>query len=314
MKKLLFTIFVLGGLFFTNAQTEEELKAQKAEKQAQIDALQAEANAIQAQIDALPGWETGAFGTIGANISGFNNWFSREAVNNSAGNIGVTLNAFANLDREKDFWRNALNVNIGWVKNDNKDIDTDSDSFDPSTDVFNISTLYGRKLSEKFAISGLAEYRTTLLDNFNDPGYLDVGVGATWFPIENLVVSINPLNYNFVFSNNSAVFDSSMGAKIVADYTKQILGGVNFKSNFSTFQSYKSGDLSNWTWINSFGYTLWKGIGLGFEFGLRQNKQEALNYALSQLDMNNLPATLPNFDNVDNELQSYWLLGLNYSF
>lgn len=314
MKKLLLTIFVLGGLFFTNAQTEEELKAQKAEKQAQIDALQAEANAIQAQIDALPGWETGAFGTIGANISGFNNWFSREAVNNSAGNIGVTLNAFANLDREKDFWRNALNVNIGWVKNDNKDIDTDSDSFDPSTDVFNISTLYGRKLSEKFAISGLAEYRTTLLDNFNDPGYLDVGVGATWFPIENLVVSINPLNYNFVFSNNSTVFDSSMGAKIVADYTKQILGGVNFKSNFSTFQSYKSGDLSNWTWINSFGYTLWKGIGLGFEFGLRQNKQEALNYALSQLDMNNLPATLPNFDNVDNELQTYWLLGLNYSF
>ena len=314
MRKLLFTIFVLGGLVFTNAQTEEELKAQKAEKQAQIDALQAEANAIQAQIDALPGWETGAFGTIGANISGFNNWFSREAVNNSAGNIGVTLNAYANLDREKDFWRNALNVNIGWVKNDNKDIDTDSDSFDPSTDVFNISTLYGRKLSEKFAISGLAEYRTTLLDNFNDPGYLDVGAGDTWFPTENLVVSINPLNYNFVFSNNSTVFDSSMGAKIVADYTKQILGGVNFKSNFSTFQSYKSGDLSNWTWINSFGYTLWKGIGLGFEFGLRQNKQEALNYALSQLDMNNLPATLPDFDNIDNELQTYWLFGLNYSF
>ena len=314
MKKVLLLVFVFGGMLFTNAQTEEELKAQKAEKQAQIDALQAEANAIQAQIDALPGWETGAFGTIGANISGFNNWFSREAVNNSAGNIGVTVNAFANLDREKDFWRNAVNINIGWVKNDNKDIDTDSDSFDPASDVFNITTLYGRKLSEKFAISGLAEYRTTLLDNFNDPGYLDVGVGATWLPVENLVVSINPLNYNFVFSDNNAVFDSSMGAKIVADYTKQILGGINFKSNLSTFQSYKSGDLSNWTWINSFGYTLWKGIGVGFEFGMRQNKQEALNYALSQLDMDNLPATLPNFDNVDNELQTYWLLGLNYSF
>ena len=314
MKKVLLLVFVFGGMLFTNAQTEEELKAQKAEKQAQIDALQAEANAIQAQIDALPGWETGAFGTIGANISGFNNWFSREAVNNSAGNIGVTVNAFANLDREKDFWRNAVNINIGWVKNDNKDIDTDSDSFDPASDVFNITTLYGRKLSEKFAISGLAEYRTTLLDNFNDPGYLDVGVGATWLPVENLVVSINPLNYNFVFSDNNAVFDSSMGAKIVADYTKQILGGINFKSNLSTFQSYKSGDLSNWTWINSFGYTLWKGIGVGFEFGMRQNKQEALSYALSQLDMDNLPATLPNFDNVDNELQTYWLLGLNYSF
>ncbi|MBT8252432.1 MAG: DUF3078 domain-containing protein [Flavobacteriaceae bacterium] len=314
MKKLFVLLLVLGTALGSFAQTEEELKAQKAEKQTQIDALTAEANAIQAQIDALPGWETGAFGTIGANISGYNNWFSRGAVNNSTGNIGITFNGYANLDREKDFWRNALNMNIGWIKNDNKDIDTDSDSFDPSNDVFNITSLYGRKLSPKFAISGLAEYRTTLLDNFNDPGYLDIGVGATWLPIENMVVSINPLNYNFVFSNNDAVFESSMGAKILVDYTKQILGGVNFKSNFSTFQSYKSSNLSNWTWVNSFGYTFWKGIGLGFEFGLRQNKQEALNYALGQVDITNPPATLPNFDNVDNDLQTYWLFGLNYSF
>ena len=239
MKNLFVVLILLGGFSFSFAQTEEELKSQKAEKQSQIDALQSEADAIQAQIDALPGWETGAFGTIGANISGFNNWFSRGAVNNSAGNIGITINGFANLDREKDFWRNSTNINVGWVKNDNKDIDTDSDSFDAATDVFNITTHYGRKLSEKFAISGLAEYRTTIIDNFNDPGYLDVGVGATWLPIDNMVVSINPLNYNFVFSDNDAVFESSLGAKIVADYTKQILGGVNFKSNFSTFQSYK---------------------------------------------------------------------------
>jgi hypothetical protein len=81
-------------------------------------------------------------------------------------------------------------------------------------------------------------------------------------------------------------------------------------TNFSTFQSYSNGDLSNWTWVNSFGYTLWKGIGLGFEFGLRNNKQEGLANALAQV-----PAALPtpSFDNLDNKLQSYWLFGLNYS-
>ena len=47
----------------------------------------------------------------------------------------------------------------------------------------------------------------------------------------------------------------------------------------SVFQSYKTANLSNWTWTNSFGYTLWKGIGVGFELGLRNNKQEALNNA-----------------------------------
>ena len=143
------------------------------------------------------------------------------------------------------------------------------------------------------------------MNNFNDPGYLDLGVGATWTPIADLVVVIHPLNYNFVFSNNDAVFESSLGAKIVADYTRQI-GAVNFKSNLSMFQSYKSGDLSNLTWINSFGYTLWNGIGLGFEFGLRDNKQEALNFALTD-------TPTETFDTVDNKLQTYFLVGLNYS-
>ena len=300
MKKLLLLSVFFIGMVSINAQTKEELQTQKSEKQAIADAAQAEADALQAQINALPGWKKGMFGTIGGTLSNFNNWYSQGAPNNASGNIGVSINAFANLQQEKFFWRNALTSNLNWVKLDNKDTNLDSEDFNPTTDVFNISSLYGRKLSEKFAVSGLAEYRTTLLDNFNDPGYLDLGVGGTWTPIENLVVVIHPLNYNFVFAKNDAIFESSLGAKIVADYTRQI-GAISFKSNLSTFQSYKDGDLSNVTWTNSFSYTLWKMIGVGFDFGLRSNKQEAANYQGVLL-----PAA-------DNKLQSYWLLGLSYN-
>lgn len=308
MKKLLFFAVLCLSVSITNAQTKEELQAQKAEKQAEADAAQAEANKLQAQIDALPGWRVGAFGTIGGSLSGFNNWYAQGTPNNNSGNIGFTVNAFANLIEEKFFWRNALTTNLNWVKLDNKDDPNDKDSFEPTTDVFNISSLYGRNIAKNLAASGLLEYRTTLLDNFNDPGYLDLGVGATWTPLSNLVVVIHPLNYNFVFADNDAVFDSSMGAKIVADYSRQI-GAISFKTNFSTFQSYKTSDLSNWTWTNSFSYTLWKMIGVGFDFGLRSNKQEALNYALAQD-----PATATGFDDVDNDLQSYWTFGLSYKF
>lgn len=138
----------------------------------------------------------------------------------------------------------------------------------------------------------------------------------TWTPMDNLVVVIHPLNYNFVFSDFDAIYESSMGAKIVADYTAT-LGKVNLKSNLSAFQSYKSSDLSNWTWINSLGYTLWKGIGVGFELGLRGNKQEALGNAFTNFDkevaLGNTPTT-PTFGTIDNKLQSYWLFGLNYGF
>jgi hypothetical protein len=306
MKNIFLTIALVFTCAYGFSQTEEELTSQLSAKKDSLKAIQSRVDAIQGKIDVLPGWKKGAFGTIGANLSSFNNWYAQGSPNNSSGNIGITVNGFANLNQEKFFWRNSGNVNLSWIKFDDKDIATDDDSFRQAADVFTISSLYGRKISEKFAISGLGEYRTTILDNFNDPGYLDLGVGATWTPITDLVVVIHPLNYNFVFSSNDAVFQSSLGAKILTDYTRQI-GAVNFKTNFSMFQSYENGDLSNYTWINSLGYTLWNGIGLGLEFGLRSNKQEALNFALVDD-----PTTT--FENVDNALQTYFLFGLNYAF
>ena len=309
MKKVVL-VAIMFVVSFSYAQTLDELKAEQGVKKDSVAAIQGRVDALQGQIDAFPGWKKGAFGTIGGNLSGFKNWYSKGAANTSAGNIGFVVNAFANLDREKFFWRNSGNVNLSWVKLDDKDITTDVDDFKAATDVFSITSLYGYKLSDKLAVSALGEYRTTIIDNFNDPGYLDLGVGITWTPIADLVVVVHPLNYNFVFAKNDAAFESSLGAKIVVDYTKQ-LGAVNFKTNLSAFQSYKSADLSNWTWTNSFGYTIWKGLGVGFDFGLRNNKQEALNYALGKT-----PAITPTptFDNVDNKLQSFWMLGLNFAF
>ena len=308
MKRIAAIVITLLAVSYGQSQTEEELKSKLATKKDSIAAIQGRANALQAQLDALPGWKLGAFGTIGGSLSNFSNWYAQGIPNNASGNIGFTLNAYANLQQDKFFWRNALTTNLNWVKLDDKDDPDDDSGFREATDVFNLSSLYGRKMSDKFAISTLMEYRTTLLSNFNDPGYLDLGVGATWTPITNLVVVLHPLNYNFVFSDEDTIFDSSLGAKIVADYTRQ-LGAVSLKSNLSLFQSYKSEDLSNWTWTNSFGYTLWKMIGVGFDFGLRNNRQEALNYQI-----NTLGNTTATFDNLDNELQTYWTVGLSYSF
>jgi len=306
MKKLSILFLLVFISFSANAQTAEDLKKEQAPKKAKIAKLSGEVKALQAKIDALPGWRKGAFGTIGGSISGFNNWYSRSAPNASAGNIGITVNGFANLIEDEFFWRNSGAINVGWVKIDDKDDTTDSGDFETATDVFTLSSLYGKRLNKKWAVSGLAEYRTTIIDNFNDPGYLDLGAGITWTPTNNLVVVMHPGNYNFVFSSGDTVFESSLGAKIVADYTKKY-GKLSVKSNLSIFQSYKTADLSNWTWTNSFGYTLWKGIGVGFELGLRNNKQEALNNAL-------ITDTSAGFSSVDNKIQSYWLFGLSYAF
>lgn len=308
MKKTLLVLTLFIGMTSIHAQTKEELKAQKSEILDQVDALKKEADALQSQMDALPGWRLSAFGTIGGNLSNFSNWYAQGSPNNTSGNIGFTLNGIANLIQPKYFWRNALTTNLNWVKLDDRDSVIDDPNFNPTTDIFNISSLYGRNISKTWAVSGLMEYRTTVLDNLNDPGFLDLGVGFTWTPIMDLVVVIHPLNYNFIFTNSDSVYESSLGAKIMADYAKSI-GAINFKTNLSLFQSYKSADYSNWTWTNSFSYTLWKMIGVGFDFGLRSNKQEALNYALNQT----LPAAT-GFSDVDNKLQTYYTIGLSYNF
>jgi len=315
MKKTAFILFALVACYFASAQTEEaqaqteaEMVAEMNAKKDSIAALQKKVNAIQAKIDALPGWKIGAFGTIGASLSNFTNWYTQSIPNNTSGNIGFTFNTYANLKQENYFWRNSTSVNLGWVRLDDRDIDTDSEDFEVTTDVFQLTSLFGWNLTKSLAISTLAEYRTTLLNDFNNPGYLDIGIGGTWTPVQDLVVVIHPLNYNIVFSEEENIYESSLGVKIVADYTRSI-GQIGFKSNLSTFLSYQTSDLNNVTWTNGFSYTLWKSFGIGFDFALRSNKQEALDYSI-----NTLGNTEETFETVDNELQTFWIFGVSYSF
>lgn len=303
---LLFIALVCIGT--GHAQTVEELKAQKLQKQDSIKLLEDQIKYLDEQIGKEYGWKIGAILTGGISISQFDNWYAQGSPNVNSGKIGFNFNGFANLEREKFFWKNATNINMQWVKFDDKDDPNDIEGYREATDVFNINSLFGYKLSEKFALSALAEYRTTLLSNFNDPGYLDLGAGVTWTPLKDeLTIVVHPLNYNFVFSESDDIFTSSAGAKIMADYFKTF-GDFKVKSNYSGFFSYRDSNYSNWTWTNTLAYTLWKNIGLGFEFGLRDNKQEALNYAINTLEIPDA-----DFDNVENDLQSYWLLGINFS-
>jgi hypothetical protein len=278
------------------AAARDALKATIDELTGQFKSLDAEVTALTDQITPYPRWSVGAFGTVGLSFANYNDWLSKDLPNTSAATIGLSVNAFAHLDQEKYFWRNTGNLNLGWLKFDNKDSEEDINDFQVSSDAFDLTSLFGYKLSPKLAISVLAEYRTSLLDGrFNDPSFLDIGTGITWTPIPDLVVVIHPGNYNFVFHKSDFDYQSSAGAKIVADYAKKLTSGISWKSNLSAFLSYKDSDLSNWTWVNSFS-TAVKGIGVGFELGLRQNKQEALARELT-----------------DNPLQTYWILGLSYA-
>ena len=303
MKKLsLITLFIV--LFVGNslmAQTIEELKAQRDEKAAQQAELQGQADAIAGEVASLSdqiikmsGWQTGLNGLVGLSFAKNDKWQNPLNDNSSSAfNVGIT--AFANRNADKYFWNNKGILNKAWQDVD-KATDSDDDGlFDQensSADIINIGSLYGYKLSDNFAISALGELNTSVND-FLEIGTFDIGVGATWTPISNLVVVMHPLNYHYAFGGGG---EGSVGAKIRADYTRSVKVAGNslaWSSTFTTFLPYEELEptLFEWTWLNNLSFSIWNGIGVGVGLGLRGADYEVLD-----------------------ETQLFYTVGLSYGF
>lgn len=307
MRRILFSIAAMLLFVGVQAQTLEEYKSMKAEKEAAMGALAGEIAALDAKITGFPGWNFATNGTVGLNFSNFSNWVNQANPNSQATTILGSYNAYARLNEEAYFWRNAATLGLGWQNLNVDKNDPAVGGWEQTVDVLNINSLFGYKITSTLAASAMGEYRTTVLNNFNNPGYLDIGVGATWTPMPELVVVFHPLNYNYIFSNGDSDFVSSLGCKVMADYAKEIYPGIAFRSNLTGFLSYNDfgsenslGDLSNFTWTNGLSFTAFKGIGVGIEYAIRQAKQET--NAFFGPDATDI-----------NHFQNYLVVGLSYA-
>ena len=323
MKKivLLFVLFAFAATttFAQEDMTLEQLKAKKAELQAKFDAASAEAGAAQSELDALQkeinilsGWMFGLSGLVGLNFAGSNQWMANPNPTSRSTGLSIGLGAYANLERKKYFWNNKLIINKAWQRVDTRG-NNDTKFFDKengTVDLLNISSLAGYKVTEKFAISALGEFNSSI-GNFLEPATLDFGVGGTWKPITNMTVVIHPLNYHIAWSAQDDIdVQGALGAKIRVDYQNEFkIAGrpLNWSTTLTSFVPYSSkktalndvdkygetiytipGDESSApitreaglfevTWLNTVSYQVWKGIGLGANFGLRKANFEHKN-------------------------------------
>lgn len=343
MKKLLLlNLFLMMGALCINAQSLDELKAMKTAKQDAAKAIADEIAGIEKQIKEYPGWTMGGIGIVGFDLNSNSNWYAINNPNTTSNGIGLTASAFANNNTDKYFWRNLLSINLKRVNttlDSSLPDDTAGNELSAITDAIDLSSLFGYKLNDKWAISAEARYASTLL-SFNNPGKLTLSAGATWTPIPNLVVIIHPLAYEFNFPTGDYV--SAAGAKIGATYAATIVRGIAWSSNLSAFipytagdgvlkqfplkddspindpqydvngtplseliVPYTTGDLTNWTWTNSFSTNIFRGIGVGFNIGLRQDIQIA-----NQWEYQRNQSYTPNSEN---PIQLFYSLGLSYT-
>ncbi len=313
-KSIWMSAFLILTFLTGYSQKVEELKQTRAEKQAMLDEKKAEADALQSeitgltdQIHLLAGWRTGLAGIVGFNIFEANQWAGNPNPNSSSIGLNVNLTAFANRNEEKWFWNNKLLANKAWQTVDVEEQDG-GDLFDNSTaDLLNISSLFGYKLTDKVALSAMAEMNTSI-EMFLAPGTADIGIGATWTPANNLTVVVHPFNYRISFPEMGGVeSQGAIGAKVRVDYGRDLLikeKTISWASTLTAFLPYgdesleitdKAGvvqeaGLEELTWLNTFSFTLWKGIGVGATFGVRRADFE-----------------------VYEDWQSYYSIGLSYA-
>lgn len=290
LQRFSFVLLLCGISILSHAQTLEELRAQKAAlaagkaaEQAQVDSFATEIAKVNSQIELLSGWQTGFDGVIGLNFGSSNNWASNANPNSSFSNLSIGLSAFANIVKEKSFWRNNFLSNTVWqsLDTDTED-DTEKDGFleNRTNDVLNLGSLYGFRLNQDLAISAMGDFNTSVF-RFLEPGSLGLGLGATYTPhqLPNFVAVIHPFTYQIAFpADDSAIKTTGgLGSKIRITYNKKFKGGVNWSTNLGSFIPYSQpaegsddAQLFEYTWINNISFNVWKGIGIGFNFGLRQ--------------------------------------------
>lgn len=364
MKGLLITLTLLvtTGLLtgqqdmksITELKALQEAKiAKMADLQAQMDAISGEVDAFDNEISALEGWKNGLNGLIGFNLNKSAGWAANPNPRASTTGLNIGVTGFVNYDKDKFFFHNKGIVTEAWqnVKLSEADNANNDDKFFDNgiVDLFNISSLSGYRISETFAFSGQVELNTSVF-NFLNPGTLDIGLGATWLPIENLTVMIHPINYHYAFSGIEGLKGGgALGCKVRADYFNDfvIMGyDVSWTSTLTTFIPYKDIDrglipfdprpnipvgeklrdgtfevgLFEYTWLNTLSFELWKGIGVGLSWGFRKSDFEGEPYA--EQDLLDEGFTQQQIDDgvcsgcvtAEPGFQSYFNVGVSYNF
>ena len=320
---LLSTFLILSDSL--QAQTQEELQELKITKIGQVEdykalivTLENELAVIESQMDLLSGWRYGLTGVFGFDWDRSWTWISNPNPNSRSSSLNIGLVGTVKNDQEKTFWYNSATLQKAWKRFDpnTKDNIGNEGLFKNGTvDLLNISSLAGYKLRENLAISALAELYSSL-EKLTKQGTIDFGVGVTWLPFSNLTVTVNPLNYHYVYSNLTGLTsEGALGAKLRAEYLlnfKMFANNCSWQSTLTSFMPYGStggevpstidptvilynSSLFEYTWLNTLTLELWKGIGVGLGWGLRKSNFEAL--------ADETPA-----------LQSYMNFGVSYGF
>lgn len=199
--------------------------------------------------DSTKHWSITGINTLTLNQAAFSNW-----VGGGANNIGWIAGTNYNMtyEKDKDLWENIVILSYG--QNNTKGLGNRK-----TQDVINLSTNYGRKISNNWYASAGASLLTQFapgyadgnnpqaakLSSFMAPGYLNLGAGFTYRPNDNFTMTLRPANARWTF-----VLDKDL--QVAGNYGLKNDGDSSlFQFGFLGTAVYKVKLMENITLINS---------------------------------------------------------------
>ncbi len=175
--------------------------------------------------------------------------------------VGGLLGVGAFYDEGSKHWANTLEVGYGVTKIADLDLRK-------SDDKLNFVSKFDINATETLLYSALLDFRTQMTDGFDysevdgggnapristllAPGYLNLGLGATWKPDESFELLVAPLSNRLTMVLDDTLsaagafgvdpgdnFGSALGATSRAKFQKNIMENVTFGSNLNLFAPY----------------------------------------------------------------------------
>lgn len=246
MKKCLASFFFLFFLQHAVAQDETVRQLKKeAEKKA------------KKEVDTVNlTWRKGGLYNLNLAQGSLSNWAA------GGDDFSLTLTSYLNLymfyKTDKRSWDNTLDFNFGYVN-------TTSLGSRKNDDRLDVLSKYGYAFSDKWNISGLANFRSQVADGFTyqdtvrtfssaflSPAYLLASVGTDYKPNKDLSIFISPLTSRWVFVKNEALSNRGLygvdsgrhsnaefGAFASVNYLKDITSYFQYKGRLDLFSNYK---------------------------------------------------------------------------
>jgi hypothetical protein len=208
------------------------------------------------------GWKTGGLFTLNLAQGALSNW-QGGGDKSSFSAVGF-LNLYAGWREGKHIWNNTLDVGYGYIN-------TTSLGARKSDDRIDLLSKYGYEFSKNIYASALYNFRSqfasgynyatdangvptkTLVSDFMAPAYMLFSLGIDYKPKPYLSLFISPFTERWVFVSNDLLSSqgaygvdtgrtsrNEFGAFLSAEFNKDIMTNVTYKSRLDLFSNYKS--------------------------------------------------------------------------